>query len=120
MAASTTSGRITMPGPPPKGVSSTERCLSRAKSRMSTVSKAQAPASSAWPAIDWPSGPGNIWGNSVNTRTVHGGSAIALASVRARLDIGRRIDDHAAGGEIHCRYDAVGKGQQLRRAIRQL
>ena len=32
-----------MPGPPPNGASSTERCLSRAKSRMSTVSSRQMP-----------------------------------------------------------------------------
>ena len=41
--ASTTSGRITMPGPPPNGASSTVRCLSCAKSRMSTVSSATPP-----------------------------------------------------------------------------
>ncbi len=37
IAAAAMSARITMPAPPPAGVSSTERCLSVAKSRMSMV-----------------------------------------------------------------------------------
>src|SRR5438105_5725244 len=52
IAASSTSGRITMPGPPPNGASSTERCLSPAKSRMSTVSSRHIPALSALPASE--------------------------------------------------------------------
>src|SRR6185437_4259319 len=67
IAAATISGRITMPGPPPKVPSSTERCLSRAKSRMSTVSSRHTPSRNALPASEWPSGPGNISGKMVNT-----------------------------------------------------
>src|SRR5262245_22388187 len=102
-----------MPGPPPNGVSSTERCLSRAKSRMSTVSRAQRPEASACPAIDRPSGPGNIAGNSVKTRTVQSGSAIVRRSVGPRLDIDRRIDHRPAGGEIDERDGAIAERQQL-------
>ena len=41
IAASSTSGRMTILAPPPNGVSSTVRCLSGAKSRMSTVRAAR-------------------------------------------------------------------------------
>ena len=43
-AAASTSARITIPAPPPAGVSSTERCLSVAKSRIWTVSSDQIPS----------------------------------------------------------------------------
>ena len=49
-ARASTSAFITMPGPPPAGVSSTVRCLSVACARMSTVSSDQMPAASALPA----------------------------------------------------------------------
>src|SRR3546814_9415511 len=78
MAASITSGRMTMPAPPPNGVSSTVRCLSRAWQRMSTVSTAHSPASNALPASDAPSGPGNISGNSVSTTARHGSVTASL------------------------------------------
>ena len=59
------SARITMPAPPPAGVSSTERCLSVAKSRMSMVDKAHFPSAKALPARLSPNGPGNISGKMV-------------------------------------------------------
>ena len=62
LAAATTSGRSTIPAPPPAGVSSTLRCLSVAKSRMFRVSSDQIPSSSARPAKLAPSGPGNMSG----------------------------------------------------------
>src|SRR5215470_4554656 len=119
-AASTTSGRITMPGPPPNGVSSTEWCLSRAKLRISTLSRAQMPDSSACPASDWPSGPGNIAGNSVKTRTVQSGSAIGADSVRTRFGVGRGIDNDASRTEIDDRHKPIGEREQFRRAVEAL
>src|SRR5690625_210913 len=71
-AASTTSGRITIPGPPPRGASSTERCLSRANSRMSRTSNAQSPRSSPLPVRLKPSGPGKASGKRVRTLAVQG------------------------------------------------
>src|SRR3990170_411981 len=67
MDAAATSARITMPAPPPAGVSSTERCLSKAKSRMSMVESAHLPSASALPARLRPRGPGNISGKMVST-----------------------------------------------------
>src|SRR5690554_6805609 len=80
-----------MPGPPPAGVSSTERCLSRANPRMSTASSRQSPASSALPASDTPSGPGNISGKSVRTLADHA-SVIVLLRLAVPERAGRRID----------------------------
>ncbi len=70
-ARASTSGRITMPGPPPAGVSSTERCLSVACVRMSTASSVHRPAASALPARLTPSGPGNISGKMVRMVARH-------------------------------------------------
>ena len=67
IAAASTSARSTMPGPPPAGVSSTLRCRSVARSRMSRASSAHSPDASALPARLTPSGPGNISGNRVRT-----------------------------------------------------
>ena len=47
IAAASTSARITMPGPPPAGVSSTVRCLSVAVARISRASSDQMPSASA-------------------------------------------------------------------------
>ena len=49
IAAAATSARITMPGPPPAGVSSTVRCLPKPCSRMSRTSSRQRFFSSALP-----------------------------------------------------------------------
>ena len=70
-ARASTSARITMPGPPPAGVSSTERCLSVACARMSTASSVHRPAASALPARLKPSGPGNISGKMVRMVARH-------------------------------------------------
>src|SRR5260221_714591 len=70
-ARASTSARITMPGPPPAGVSSTERCLSLACARISTASRLQRLAASALPARLKPSGPGNISGKMVRTVARH-------------------------------------------------
>src|SRR6185437_8595647 len=84
MARASTSAFITMPGPPPAGVSSTVRCLSAAKLRISTMSSDQAPAVSALPARLKPSGPGNISGKMLRTNARHISAAPLL---RARLRV---------------------------------
>ena len=56
MDAAAISARITMPAPPPAGVSSTERCLSVAKSRMSMAASAHLPSAKALPARLKPNG----------------------------------------------------------------
>ena len=61
-AAASTSGRSTIPAPPPAGVSSTLRCLSVAKSRMFFISSDQMPSLKARPAKLAPKGPGNMSG----------------------------------------------------------
>src|SRR5271170_3044576 len=71
MARASTSAFITMPGPPPAGVSSTLRCLSVAKVRISTTSSDHAPAANALPARLAPSGPGKTSGKMVRTLTCH-------------------------------------------------
>ncbi len=72
MARASTSAFITMPGPPPAGVSSTVRCLSVAALRMSIVSSDHRPPDQA-PCRRGsnPSGPGNISGNIVRTLARH-------------------------------------------------
>ena len=55
-ARASTSAFMTMPGPPPAGVSSTVRCLSVACARMSIVSSDQMPDASALPARLAPAG----------------------------------------------------------------
>src|SRR3954449_10868493 len=87
-AAATTSGRSTIPAPPPAGVSSTLRCLSVAKSRMFRVSSDQMPSSSARPARLAPSGPGNMSGYKV--RTV---ARKVIAEPPLSQSIGRRMGD---------------------------
>ena len=71
IARASTSAFITMPGPPPAGVSSTVRCLSLAASRMSWVSSDQTPEESALPARLNASGPGNISGKIVRMLARH-------------------------------------------------
>ena len=95
-AASTTSGRITMPGPPPNGVSSTVRCLSRREvADVHRFERPQRPPPSALPASEWPSGPGNISGNRVSTVARQACSCHAPASALAAVveQPVRRIDD---------------------------
>src|SRR5690348_4117007 len=114
-AASTTSGRITIPAPPPNGVSSTVLCLSVAKLRMSEVSSRHSPFSKALPARLCPSGPGNISGNRVSTRAVHvdaiGGRWLVTSLFSNRFrgeEVFRQIDDDLRGREIHDGDEAIG------------
>src|SRR5258708_24478943 len=112
-----------MPGPPPKGASSTERCLSRAKPRMSTVSSRQSPSWSALPASERPTGPGNISGKIV--RTVASQVAMSDPALFGDIRLDRpiveealgRVDDQTAGGEIDLRHDRAGEGHHDSAAI---
>src|SRR5580658_6879676 len=88
MARPSTSAFITMPGPPPAGVSSTVRRLSAAKARISTTSSDQAPEASALPARLAPKGPGKTSGKMVNTLARH-----ILPSRRNHNPPGGNIDD---------------------------
>src|SRR5579871_4998450 len=102
MARPSTSAFITMPGPPPAGVSSTVRCLSVVKLRMSATSSDHVPAASALPARLAPSGPGNMSGKSVRTLARH-----ILAVAR------RRLDHQPSGGEIDHRHRRLVERQHL-------
>src|SRR5689334_6308108 len=113
-----------MPGPPPKGASSTVRCLSRAKPRMSTASSRQIPSCSALPASEWASGPGNIAGKSVSTRAVQQAMARSgLLVPFGHLDRAiveetfRRIEHEAALGNVHLRHGGAGERHQHEGAV---
>src|SRR5580698_8248958 len=106
MARPSTSAFITMPGPPPAGVSSTVRCRSVAKLRMSATSSDQVPALSALPARLVPSGPGNISGKIVSTLARH-----TLAATRWRF--GWWFDHKPPGREIDHRYRRLVERQHL-------
>src|ERR1700733_1977182 len=103
MARPSTSAFITMPGPPPAGVSSTLRCLSVAEFRISATSSDQTPAAKALPARLAPSGPGNISGKIVSTLARH--ISIALY---------RRHDDDLACGNVDRRHVGLVERQQFR------
>ena len=60
------------PAPPPAGLSSTLRCLSRAKSRKLRVFKSHKPFCKAAPVTLVPSGPGKRSGKSVRQTARHG------------------------------------------------
>src|SRR5581483_4368527 len=123
IARASTSAFITMPGPPPAGVSSTVRCLSAAKLRISTMSSAQAPAASALPARLKPSGPGNISGKMLRTEARH---ISAAPLVRARLRVvvffrrmrgqnrnGEFVEHELAARDIDVRHIRIVERQQL-------
>src|SRR6185312_1856939 len=108
-AAAATSARITMPGPPPAGLSSTVRCLPRPWSRMSRISRDQRWFANPLPSSEIPSGPGNISGNSVRTVADQlldiGMRAVGLVFFRHR-------DLNTATGNIDHRHGLACEGQQ--------
>ena len=69
MAATSGSGFITMPAPPPYGTSSVTRCFPSANSRMSVTCTRKRPAARALPRMLSSSGAATIRGNSVSTST---------------------------------------------------
>src|SRR6185503_16495134 len=105
IAAAATSARITMPGPPPAGVSSTVRCLPRPWSRMSRTSSDQRSFSSALPNREMPSGPGNISGKRV--RTV----ADQLLDMVVVFVIFRYSDDNITSFDIQHRHRLAAEDQ---------
>src|SRR5579863_7653620 len=110
MARPSTSGFITMPGPPPAGVSSTERCLSVANERISATSSAQAPAASALPARLKPKGPGNMSGKIVSTLARH----MLLAPYRG-------FDNQTPRREIDVKHShGIERKELCRRVFRRL
>src|SRR5215469_15496764 len=106
IAAAATSARITMPGPPPAGVSSTVRCLPRPWSRMSRTSSDQSFFSSALPRSEMPKGPGNISGNRV--RTVTG----QLLNVIIPLIVFGDRHNNIAGRDVELRHGFPAEGEQ--------
>src|SRR4051794_6815361 len=118
-ARASTSAFITMPGPPPAGVSSTVRWRSVAKFRMSTVSRDQRPLPSALPARLWPSGPGNMSGKMVSTLARQGliGTSPSFdQSIQLNASLFeqplRRSDDDAATCDIDRRHGRDRKRHQ--------
>src|ERR1700761_543217 len=108
IAAAATSARITMPGPPPAGVSSTVRCLPRPWSRMSRTWSDQRFFSRPLPRSEMPSGPGNISGKSV--RTV----ADQLLDMRVRalvFVVFWHRDDNITGFDIQHRHGLAAEDQ---------
>src|SRR5688572_19541 len=101
MEAAAISARITMPAPPPAGVSSTLRCLPVAKSRMSMAASAHLPSPRALPARLEPSGPGNISGKIVST---------LACQVMGSLDHLRRHDLEPAALDVDLGHGGVGEG----------
>src|SRR5690349_10234147 len=71
IAAAATSARMTMPAPPPAGVSSTFLCGPWPKSRNCTVSSDQRPLLRPLPISEMPSVPGKTSGNSVMTEAAN-------------------------------------------------
>src|SRR5256885_3536674 len=111
MTAQATSARITMPGPPPAGVSSTVRCLPRPWSRMSRTSSDHRPFSRALPSSEMPRGPGNISGKRV--RIV----ADQLLDMVVVFFILWDRDDDVPGFDIEHRHRLLGEGQMHAVAI---
>src|SRR5690606_7130871 len=127
-ARASTSAFITMPGPPPAGVSSTVRWRSVAWSRILTASSDHR-ESSALPARLMPSGPGNISGNKVSTlarhrliRSVSLFCVFVLVLVQVlgfvvfAVVARRRIDDDTAGRDIDLRHRLPRERHQQRPA----
>ena len=98
-AAQSTSARMTMPGPPPAGVSSTARWRPTPCSRICRVSRPQTPRESASPASDRPKGPGNISGNSVRivARHMRPSRMAAASGEKARQALQRGLNGLRAG-----------------------
>src|SRR5690349_20785559 len=84
------SGRMTMPGPPPYGVSSTVRCTSDVQVRRSSTEMSSSPAARALPINDRSSGP------------KYSGK-IVMMSTRIGLEIQQalgKIGDHSPRGQV--------------------
>src|SRR5262245_40005380 len=96
-----------MPAPPPDGVSSTERCLSVAKPRISMASSAHLPSVRAFPARLEPRGPGNISGKIVST--------VARQVMDLLKQTFGRHEGEAAALDIDLRHGIASEGHEHRR-----
>src|SRR5919112_6147824 len=104
-AANHGSGRITMPGPPPYGVSSTVRCTSDVQARRSYTEISSSPAARALPTSDRSSGP------------KYSGK-IEMMSTRIGLEIQQtfgKVGDHASACHVD-RRDHDGDERYERRS----
>src|SRR5690242_13298185 len=111
IARASTSAFITMPGPPPAGVSSTVRWRSVAWVRMSCASSRQMPVASALPARLCPSGPGNISGKMGRTVACHMVSVLVACAASVLEHTGGRIDHDAAALDVDHRHGRAGEWQ---------
>ena len=114
-----------MPGPPPNGASSTERCRSRAKSRMSTVSSRHSPSRQRLAGERMRQRPRKHLGEDraarspATTPCQRSASASASSRADATRPVGRR-DDDAAFGQIDHRHRRARERHDQRRARRAL
>src|SRR5438309_7720976 len=97
-----TSGFITMPAPPPYGVSSTVRCTSAVQARRSWTRTSRSPRSRALPSRDTPSG----WRYSGKIVTTSMRTAGAPLAARAEVEqaLGR-VDHDPPAGHVDLRHD---------------
>src|SRR5215470_2107908 len=95
-------GLMTIPGPPPKGVSSTLRCTSWAQFRRSCTANSIRPRSAALPSRETPSGlkyPGKIVMMSTFTASARN---LALGTALPQVkEAGWRVDDEPPASQIH-------------------
>src|SRR5258705_4217103 len=118
IARASTSAFITMPGPPPAGVSSTVRWRSLAWVRISCASSRQMPVASALPARLVPSGPGNMSGKMVRTVVCHMLLATCALLRRSFFEHAfRRIDDDAPARDVDHRNGRAAERQHYRVAF---
>src|SRR3954466_14536771 len=105
IAASSGCGFMTMPGPPPYGVSSTVRWRSLVKSRGFTVATVITPASRARPTTP-----------AASAGSISSGRIVTTVNfIRSLLVLGkavRRVDRDAAGGQVDRLDELVDQRQQ--------
>src|SRR5438093_1364664 len=96
------SGASTIPGPPPKGVSSTDRCLSVAYVRRSWMRTSTTPCSRALPSRLTPKTGSSSCGKAVNTSILMSLRSSQLEQPLRRVDHDlprRRLHDEGHGHE---------------------
>src|SRR5580698_453936 len=118
--AATTSARITIPGPPLAGVSSTARWRPSPCSRMSRASSDHNPRASASPASDWPSGPGNMAGKRVRTVQANIGRRLrahpnAVTGRSSELDLLNRVEIEICARRVLADPDGLVVGEMIGR-----
>src|SRR5258705_4811531 len=111
------SGRITMPGPPPYGLSSTVRCTSWVQSRRSCTSTRRWPVASARPTSDSSNG-ARYSGKIVTTSTFTNTSFDSRRNLYVEKTV-RRIQYDLAAGDVHFGHDGPYERDQPGTAIQQ-